>query len=68
MKEKSPSVDFSLSVDDVRQLSKTIEYHCTNWAGSRDDVEEQVRIRRLRYMFRAALMEISYHFGEDATK
>ena len=65
MEKKRPSVDFSLSVDDVRQLANTIEFHCTNWAGSRDDVDEQVRIRRLRYMFRAALMEISYQLGDD---
>jgi len=60
MGKKKPSVDFSLQVDDVRQLAKTIEFHCTNWAGSRDDIEEQVHIRRLCYMVRASFMEISY--------
>ena len=60
MEKSNPQVDFSLKADDVRQISKSLDFHFANWPDGRDGVEEQSKLRRLRYMFRAALMEISY--------
>ena len=62
MAKNMPTVDFSMTVEDVRQLAESIEFHYKNWPGAAPGREdEQQRIRRLRYMFRAALMEVSYH-------
>lgn len=67
MDREEDRVDFSLTVEDVRQLSKTIDYHFEYWPGSAHDPEEQIRLRRLKYLFKAAIMEIQWRLddGED---
>lgn len=60
MEADRSTIDFSLGVEDVRQLCKTVDFHFAKWPGAEKGAEEQIRLRRLKYMFHAALMEVQY--------
>jgi len=60
MEADRPTVDFSLAVEDVRQICRSLDFHYAKWPGSEKGAEEQIRLRRLTYLFHAALMEVQY--------
>tara|TARA_Y100001937_G_scaffold82001_2_gene110925 strand:+ start:6557 stop:6754 length:198 start_codon:yes stop_codon:yes gene_type:complete len=62
MEEDDIRLVMELSLDEVRQIAYSLEFHYKQWPGyPAAEKEEQERLWRLRRIFRMAMLEVSFH-------
>ena len=51
-----------LSLDEIRQLAESVQFHWRNWPGSpAAPIEEQEMLLHLKGLLRMALLEVAFH-------
>ena len=61
MSEEDTRLVFELTMDEVKQIACSVEFHYKHSPGyPAAEKEEQERLWRLRQIFRMAMMEVSY--------
>tara|TARA_B000000565_G_scaffold163017_2_gene123303 strand:+ start:2308 stop:2505 length:198 start_codon:yes stop_codon:yes gene_type:complete len=62
MEEDDIKLVMELSLDEVRQIARSLEFHFKQWPGyPAAPKEEQEMLWHLRQVFRMAMMEVSFH-------
>ena len=65
MEQDDIKLVMELSLDEVRQIARSLEFHFKQWPGyPAAPKEEQEMLWKLRQIFRMAMMEVSFH-SED---